>query len=333
MVRKLLLLLLLVVLCAAGYFAYITWLRKPSGEQVIVRIPEGAGFDEVLDSLETSRLLTNRAAFRILAKATGDDAKIKPGTYKFQLGISNAQLLMALVDGRSTVKVRLTLPEGITIRRIASIASREASIDSAEIVRLAGDRDFLRTIGINATTAEGYLMPDTYFVFWGEKPATLLRRMAALFKEFYNDERKAEAAKQNLTPYQAVILASIVEGEARVEDERRVIAGLYLNRLRRGIRLEADPTVQYILKDGPRRLLFSDLRIVSPYNTYAVTGLPPTPINNPSRASIDAVLNPAVHDYIFMVARADGSGRHTFSRTGSEHAAAVRLYRERRDSQ
>jgi UPF0755 protein len=329
MVRKLLLLVLVILLCVGGYFVYTTWLSSGGGEAVIVRIPEGAAFDDVLDSLDAAHLLANRMTFRILAKATGGDAKIKPGTYKFQHGISNAQLLNALVEGRSTVKVRLTFPEGITIRRIASIASQEASIDSAEIVRLAGDREFLRTIGINAQTAEGYLMPDTYFVFWGEKPAALLKRMSTLFKEFYDDEKKALAARQNLTPYEAVILASIVEGEARVDDERRVIAGLYLNRLRKGIRLEADPTLQYVVKDGPRRLLYSDLKLVSPYNTYLVTGLPPTPINNPGRASIEAVLNPAQHDYIYMVARADGSGRHTFSRTGAEHAAAVRIYRER----
>lgn len=172
-------------------------------------------------------------------------------------------------------------------------------------------------------------MPDTYIVFWGEKPATLLRRMAETFRVFYNDSLKALAAAQNLTPYQAVILASIVEGEARVEKERPIIAGLYLNRLRQGIQLAADPTVQYLLPEGPRRLLYKDLEIDSPYNTYKYKGLPPAPINNPSRASILAVLRPVKHDYIYMVAKGDGSGEHTFSRTGQQHEQAVREYRQR----
>ncbi len=333
MLRKLLLLLLLIVVAIGGYFAYVTWLRSASGDEVIVKIPEGAPFDQVLDSLEVRGVLSSRGAFKLLASLTGDDARIKPGLYKFRRGLSNARLLNALVTGESTVRIRLTFPEGITIRRVASIAQREAEIDSAELVRLANDRTFLRTIGINAVSAEGYLMPDTYFVPWGEKPATLLKRMTTLFKRFYDDAKKSAAQRQGLSPYEAVILASIVEGEARVEQERRVIAGLYLNRLRKGIRLQADPTIQYVLKDGPRRLLYSDLRMDSPYNTYMVTGLPPTPINNPGKASIEAVLDPAQHDYIFMVAKADGSGEHTFSRNEREHAAAVRLYRQRTGTQ
>ncbi len=172
-------------------------------------------------------------------------------------------------------------------------------------------------------------MPDTYFLYWGEPAELLLRRMSSLFLEFYNDERKAQVKKLNLTPYQAIILASLVEGEARIEKDRAIVAGLYLNRLKKGMRLEADPTIQYVLPDGPRRLLYEDLRIDNPYNTYKFPGLPPTPINNPGRASIDATLNPANHNYIFMVAKGDGSGAHTFSTNKAEHDRAVREYRRR----
>jgi UPF0755 protein len=333
MTRKIILVVLLIVLTIVGYFAYQIWLSPGGGEPVLVRIPEGSSFDAILDSLDRGGLISSRAAFKMLAKATGGDSRIKPGTYKFQQGIASAELLQALVEGRSTVKVKLTFPEGITIRRVASIASRQIGCDSAELVHMAEDRPFLKTIGINAPSAEGYLMPDTYYVPWGEKPATLLRRMADQFLRFYNDSLKSRAAAQGLSPYEAVILASIVEGEAKVDQERPVIAGLYLNRLRQGIKLAADPTVQYILPDGPRRLLFKDLKIESPYNTYLNKGLPPTPINNPGRASIMAALNPDKNDYLFMVAKADGSGRHTFSRTASEHEAAVKEYYARRDSQ
>ena len=333
MARKLFVALLVLVLVVGGYFAYEMWLRSTGGADVMVRIPEGAAFDEVLDSLEAADLIGSRAAFKVLAVTTGGDGKIKPGTYKFSKGLTSAELLNALIEGHSTVRAKVTFPEGITIKRIASIAARDLGCDSAEVVRLANDRTFLKTIGINAATAEGYLMPDTYRMYWGEKPAVLLRRMADLFRSFYSDSLKKKAEALGLTPYEGIILASIVEGEARVDADRPIIAGLYFNRLHKGMKLEADPTIQYILPDGPRRLLYRDLEIDSPYNTYRYKGLPPGPINNPGRASIIATLNPAQHDYIFFVAKADGSGRHTFSRTPQEHEIAVRQYRQRMAAQ
>jgi UPF0755 protein len=328
-VRPIVLVLIGVVVLVAGYVTWELWLRSGGDEDVIVRIPEGSTFAQILDSLESSGAIGNRTAFRMLASATGKDGRIRPGTYRFKRGTASAELLDALVEGRSTVKIKVTFPEGITTRRMASILQRDLEVDSAEFVRLANDRAFLKTIGINASTAEGYLLPDTYFLFWGEKPATLLRRLSEEFRAFYDEEMKERAKAIGLSAYEAIILASIVEGEARVDEERPTIAGLYLNRLRKGMKLAADPTIQYIIPDGPRRLLYRDLRIDSPYNTYMYAGLPPTPINNPGRSSIRAALDPQKHDYVYMVAKADGSGRHTFTRTGSEHERAVREYRER----
>ena len=329
MVRKLIPVLLLLLIAVGGYFSYQFWIGGGGDEEVTVSIPEGSSFETILDSLETSGVIDSRSSFRLLSIVTGKDGQIKPGTYRFQRGIAHATLLDALVEGRSTVKVRVTFPEGITVRRMASIASTKIGIDSAEFVRLASDREFLKKIGINAATAEGYLMPDTYFLFWGEPPAMVLEKMAELFRSFYTDDLKDQAAAQKLTPYEVVTLASIVEGEARVPDERPAIAGLYLNRLRIGMELKADPTIQYMIPDGPRRILYRDLEIKSPYNTYLNKGLPPTPINNPGRAAVLAVLQPAEHDYLFMVAKADGSGRHTFTKTGAEHERAVQEYRRR----
>ena len=300
-----------------------------AADAVMIHIPKGTAFSAILDTLERAGLISDPASFRILATATGADDDLKSGTYKFQPGISQAKLLKALREGHSTVRAKVTFPEGVTIKRIASIASQKAGVDSARFVELANDREFLKTIGLNAPTAEGYLMPDTYFLYWGETPEMLLRRMSGLFLEYYTSERKAHAEKINLTPYEAIILASLVEGEARVDKERAVVAGLYLNRLKKGMRLEADPTIQYVIPDGPRRLLYKDLKLESPYNTYKYAGLPPTPINNPGRASIKATLNPEKHNYIFMVAKADGSGGHTFSTTKAQHDRAVREYRRR----
>ncbi len=333
MTRKIIAVLILLAVVGLTYLAVQFWYDTSGGdtaeETVQVIIPRGAPFDAILDSLEKADLVGDRASFRILTTATGADNDIKSGTYKFQRGISQAKLLKALREGHSTVRVKVTFPEGVTIRRIASIAAEKAGIDSAEVVRLANDRKFLESIGLNASTAEGYLMPDTYFVYWGESPEALLKRMSGLFLQYYNSERKEKAKNLNLTPYQAVILASLVEGEARVDKDRPIVAGLYLNRLERGMKLDADPTIQYVIPGGPRRLLYEDLKYESPYNTYKYKGLPPTPINNPGRASIEAALNPDRNDYLYMVAKGDGSGEHTFSRTKAEHDRAVREYRRR----
>jgi len=298
-------------------------------QSILVHIPEGSHFDQILDSLERVGLVSDRLSFRILAKVTGADDELQSGTYRFHRGTSNSTLLDALRSGESTVRVKVTFPEGVTIRRIASIAGRRAGIDSARLHQLATDREFLATIGLNAETAEGYLMPDTYFINWGSDPGVLLREMSTLFRNYYGEEKKKKAEALGLTPYEAIILASLVEGEAKTDEDRPIIAGLYLNRIERGMLLQADPTIQYVLEDGPRRLLYADLRMESPYNTYRYRGLPPTPINSPGRASIEAALNPTETDYIYMVARADGTGAHEFSTNLADHQRAVNEYRRR----
>ncbi|KXK53287.1 MAG: aminodeoxychorismate lyase [Chlorobi bacterium OLB7] len=153
------------LIIVVGWFAYSIWSSSSDSNQVIVKIPAGASFAEVLDTLTEAGLVSNSIAFRLLAVTTGSDGKIRPGTYKFTRGISNAALLNALVEGRSSVRMKVTFPEGSTIRRMAAILTREIGVDSAAFVRLANDRKFLETIGINASTAEGYLMPDTYFLY------------------------------------------------------------------------------------------------------------------------------------------------------------------------
>jgi len=331
--RKIIIGLIATAIITFTYLGFRFWHDTSSDDSeddiVIVHIPSGASFDVILDSLDQAGLINDKISFRLLATATGADDDIKSGSYKFQRGISQARLLNALQEGDSLIRVKITFPEGVTIRRIASIASKRIGLDSAELVDLANDREFLASIGLNASTAEGYLMPDTYFMYWGAPPELLLREMAALFLKYYDEQKKKRATAINLSPYEAVTLASLVEGEARVDEERPIIAGLYLNRLRRGMKLDADPTIQYILPDGPRRLLYDDLKIENPYNTYTYKGLPPTPINNPGRASIEAVLDPAKHDFIYMVAKGDGSSAHTFSSTKGEHDRAVTAYRRR----
>lgn len=320
-----------------GYFLFQSFYTPDpvgdSADVITVIIPKGATFTEVVDTLEIHGLIGDRVSFEILAKVTGAEEEIKSGSYRFDSDVSHAKLLSLLKEGRSGIRVKVTFPEGVTIRRIASIAQSGAGIDSGEVVRLANDRAFLSTLGLTASTAEGYLMPDTYFLDWGTTAEVLLGQMSQLFRTYYTEEKQAMATANNLSPYEAVILASLVEGEAKTEEDRPIIAGLYLNRIRKGMLLQADPTIQYILPDGPRRLLYEDLKIDNPYNTYRYKGLPPTPINNPGRASLEAALNPQTSEYIYMVAKGDGSGEHTFTRTLSEHQKAVNRYRRNVASQ
>lgn len=321
---------LILALCAVSvlWVTYATFLPNPlAGGSVELKVAEGTSFAELSDTLESLGLIRDPLTFGLYARLTGHTDEIRAGIFTIERGLSHAGLLGELTGEVESQLVKVTFPEGVTVRRIGSIAAEKLGLDSARIVELATDREFLSTIGLTASTAEGYLMPDTYFFEAGGSEESLLEMMAALFLRYYNDERKNKASDIGLTPYEAIILASLVEGEARVAKDRPIVAGLYLNRLRIGMRLQADPTIQYILPDGPRRLLYEDLEIDSPYNTYRYAGLPPTPINSPGRASIEATLNPTESEYIYMVARGDGSGEHIFSTNKTDHDRAVAQYR------
>ncbi|MEN3037755.1 MAG: endolytic transglycosylase MltG [Candidatus Kryptonium sp.] len=224
------------------------------------------------------------------------------------------------------LSVNVTIPEGLTARRIAGLLKAKIGIDSAKFIKLVNDPNFAKQLGINANNLEGYLMPDTYIFIWGDAEENVIAKMVSEFKKFYDDTLKEREKVVGLNTHQVVTLASIVEGEARFEDEKPRIAGVYFNRLRRKMPLEADPTIQYIIPDGPRRLFYKDLKIESPYNTYLNPGLPPGPVNNPSRSSILAVLYPEKNKFLYFVS--DGSGRHIFSKTYEEHLKAVRRYRK-----
>jgi UPF0755 protein len=195
-------------------------------------------------------------------------------------------------------------------------------------MRLVFDRDFIQSLGIEAASLEGYLLPDTYGFSWQQDEKEIVREQVGEFRQFFVDSLVARAAVLGWSVHQVITFASIVEGEALIDNERPIIAGVYLNRLQRGMRLEADPTIQYILDDGPRRLLYADLRRDSPYNTYRYAGLPPGPINNPGRKSILAALYPSRHDYLYFVANTRGG--HWFARSYAEHQANVRRYRRDR---
>ncbi len=315
------------------FFVFIFYLNKnlfivssPPMKLEIIDIPKSSSFKAILETLSNRGLIRDKFLALFVSKIFGYDKKIKPGRYVFSDNLPIATVISEIVNPKYVFSVTVTIPEGLTARKIAGILKSKIGVDSARFIMLVSTPDFAKKLGIEFNTLEGYLMPDTYNFIWGDEEENVISRLVGEFKKFYNDTLKKREKELGFTTHQVVTLASIVEGEAMYEDEKPRIAGVYLNRLKRNMPLEADPTIQYIIPDGPRRLYYKDLTIQSPYNTYINRGLPPGPINNPSKSSILAVLYPEKHKFLYFVS--DGKGRHIFSRTYEEHLIAVRKYRK-----
>ncbi|HLT47943.1 MAG TPA: endolytic transglycosylase MltG [Rubricoccaceae bacterium] len=295
-----------------------------------VRLPTRS-FDAAADSLEAAGLLASRASFELFATLTGWDRQVKPGHYRFEAGASNWDLMDKIRKGLED-PILVTIPPGATVGRLGRVLRNQLGTDSAAVVQALRDSALAAELGTDTLHLFGHMRPNTFDIYWTMDAEEAVRRIHRWYERFWTAEREAKAEALGLTPEEVLTLASIVEWEARVPDERPRIAGVYLNRLlgrtaAGRMRLQADPTVQYALMladGGPmRRLLLSDYRFPSPYNTYLVDGLPPGPITNPSESSIDAVLDAEEHDYLYFVATTDGSGRHRFSRTLAEHNRAA----------
>ncbi len=297
------------------------------GERVLY-VSRGRSFAAVVDSLDAKGIIRSRLLFMAVAHALGGADKVQVGKYVLQSGVSNMDLFVMLRSGKGNQLIRVTVPEGSRIRGQARIFSRSLGIDSSKYAQLAFDPGLARSLGIEAEGLEGYLLPDTYEFSWEQEERDILRRQVDSFLRFFNDTLRMKCRDFGWNVHQAVTFASIVEGEAVLDEERPVISGVYHNRIMKGMRLEADPTIQYVLEDGPRRLTYADLKSDTPYNTYRYRGLPPGPVNNPGRASIMAALYPRGNGYLFFVA--NGRGGHWFTRTYDEHLHYVRIYRHER---
>jgi UPF0755 protein len=322
--RHLILLLSLLLLFYLNKNLFI--INIPPTKLEIVDIPKNSSFKFVLETLSDRGLIRDKFLALTVSKVFGYDKKIKSGRYILSDNLPIAVVLNEIVNPKLVFAVTVTIPEGLTAKRIAGILKSKVGVDSAKFMSLVNSPEFARKLGIESNTLEGYLMPDTYHFIWGDEEENIISRLVEEFKKFYNDTFKIRAKELGLTTHQVITLASIVEGEAMYEDEKPRIAGVYLNRLKRNMPLEADPTIQYIIPDGPRRLYYKDLTIQSPYNTYLNKGLPPGPVNNPGKSSILAVLYPEKHKFLYFVS--DGRGRHVFSKTYEEHLTAVRRYRK-----
>lgn len=248
------------------------------------------------------------------------------GAYRIEKGMSPFELWRQLSSGTQS-PVKFTFNNLRTVADFAESASRQLCMDKNDILRLLTDSASCASFGFTPQTIPAMLIPDTYEVYWSVKPEKLLEKMHDNYIRFWNDERKTKAKKLGLTPEEVVTLASIVEEETAYSPEKGKVSRLYLNRLSKGMKLQSDPTVKFAIGDlSLKRILHKHLAANSPYNTYAVQGLPPGPIRMPEKSTVNAVLNAPPHDYIYMCAKADFSGSHEFTASYAEHLRYARLY-------
>ena len=280
--------------------------------------------DSVRVKIKEQARARSTAGFSLLKTFTGFE--VKTGCYAAEPGDNMLHLFRNLKHGRQT-PVRLTLPSVRTMDRMAGVLSRKLMLDSAATARCFADTNFRRRYGCDTATLACLFIPNTYEVYWNIPLEDFMKRMQRESHAFWTEERLAKADKAGLTPQEVITLASIVDEETANNAEKPMVAGLYINRLRTGMPLQADPTVKFALRDFTlRRIYHNMLDTDSPYNTYRNTGLPPGPIRIPSIAGIDAVLNHAEHNYLYMCAKEDFSGTHNFARTFAEHRLNAARY-------
>jgi len=324
-VYKYLIILNIILLTFIIYQLFFSKYYWEENEEKNFVVEQGKNLDEIITDLKQNGIIPNSLLFKIVVKLTGKEGQIISNHYLFKNGMSNLQLLNQLIDKNLNQKVRLTIPEGYTIKQIGNLIEKKLFLSKDKFYQESSSDSLINILGLKdkIKNLEGFLYPDTYDI-----PPSISEKalVQLLFNEFKKKVFDINGLKlKDTTHLKVIILASIIQGETRIEKEMPVVAGVYTNRLIKGMRLEADPTIQYILPDGPRRLLYEDLKINSPYNTYKTKGLPPGPINNPGISAIKAALDPEDHKFLFFVAT--GEGGHKFSENYEQHLNAVREYR------
>lgn len=315
---------------SAALVAAVACAGSPHGPPVRVTIPAGATFRAAADSLGTAGVVRFPTLFRIYATLSGRDREIQAGTYSFQHGEPWSTLVHALVAGQGLER-RLTIPEGWSLHEIVPALARATGAPEDSVWVAVRDTALRHELDVPAATVEGYLFPDTYIFPAGTSPRVAVRMMVQRFEAEWNPAWNARLQQLAMSRNDIVTLASIVEKEAKLPEERPVISAVYHNRLEAQMPLQADPTVQYALGAHHDRVLYKDLQVDSPYNTYRHRGLPPGPIASPGKPSIEAALYPASVPYLYFVAFPDG--HHEFRTTFAGHTAARRAAKraERRE--
>ncbi len=318
--------LVLFPLLVAGVIEFAAFLYQPltPAASTVVNVSPGLSFAEVARQLQAEGVVRSAEGFKLLAWVRGDARRIKAGPYDFGGPATPGRVLDRLVAG-DVRRQRLTIPEGFSLREIAARIEEEGIGRAETFLQLAQDPGFIASLGIASPSLEGYLFPDTYLFDSGTPEDRLIRTMVRQFTSRLVPDLVEGAAKWGLDSHQLVTLASIIQKEAGNRQEMPVIAAVFHNRLRRNMPLQADPTVIYGVDDYTGTITRKHLQTPTPYNTYRMVGLPPGPIASPGEDALRAAAFPAEADYLFFVARGDGT--HTFSRTLSEHNRAVQQYR------
>ena len=315
-------LLLLAAMGLAVWFAYseITGSGDASVASDRVVIPKGASMRAAAESLAAHDVIGSPRLFRWYTSAAGRERIIKPGAYQFPSGAGYAYVLNALVTGSGIMRT-VVIPEGFDVRDIAPVLAKALSVSEDSVRVAVTDTTWRRTLNVPAPSLEGYLFPATYAFADGTTAREAVNAMLERFQLVWKPEWDARVKTMGISRHDAITMASIVEKEARKPEDRALISAVYWNRVKKGMLLQADPTVQYALPQHVDRVFFKDLEVESKYNTYKYVGLPPGPIASPGEASIAAALAPADVPYLFFVARADGS--HEFRTTFAEHQQAI----------
>ena len=334
--RKFVISFLLIAILGGGGLVYELYSRvylpniifSNNSTEKYIYIPTGADFLQVLDTLNANGLLININSFEWLSEQKNYDTNIKPGRYKIDRALNNNELVNLLRSGKQT-PVQVTFNNLRTKEDLAANIATQIEADSSSIMAYITDVIFQRGLDLNDDNISCIFLPNTYEFYWNTSADEFVNRMLKEYSNFWNTRRKSQAANIGLNYCEVSVLASIVEKEQSLRiDERSKIAGLYLNRLEKRMKLQSDPTVIFAIGDfSIRRVLKKDLKVDSPYNTYLHKGLPPGPICLPSIHAIDAVLNASKNDYIFMCAKEDFSGYHNFAKTSRGHIRNAKKYR------
>ena len=320
-----------IAIAAFMYLVYILFSPNffpSSDKKAYLYIADSSSFEDVVLNLQQNVKVVNSSAFRQVAGLLHYGSKIRPGRYELKTGMNNFLLVRNLRSGRQT-PVQLSFNNIRTKEQLAGRLGSQLMADSLSISNLLNDTAFLRTYNLNPSTSVTLFIPNTYEVFWNTNAAELFERMNKEYNKFWTEERKAKAALIPLSLTEVSTLASIVEEESNNKAERPMIAGLYINRLKMDMPLQADPTLKFAMGDfGLKRILLQHILKISPYNTYRNHGLPPGPIRVVSPAAIDAVLNYSKHNYVFMCAKETLNGEHNFAVSYSEHQANAKKYQK-----
>ncbi len=320
----------IVSLVVAGYL-YVLLFGSNTGDfsdKIFLFIPTGSSYVELLENMDSNHVVKDIHSFDKMARRIGLPSSIHPGKYQIKAGMGNFTIAQILKGGKQS-PVKLVINKLRTKEDVVRKICGSLEADSTEMRLLFSDTSFLNKYEIDSNQIQAIILPDTYQFYWNTGSRKAMEKIARNYIKFWTNDRKQKAQKMNLSVPQIITLASVVEEETNKEEDKPKIASTYLNRLRKGMPLQADPTLKYAIGDFTLKRLFQKhMRYASPYNTYLNAGLPPGPICTPSTNTIDAVLDAPTTDYLYFCAREDLKGYSNFATTYTEHLANAKKYQD-----